>query len=112
MAKIEFPRKNHSDERRRSTKGAEANRLAPEDRPAHEWFRFVLSYPPHLVRDYLKRFEVGAGSRVLDPFSGTGTTLVECRKRGIPSVGVEANPLAHFACRVKTDWTPDPEGLL
>jgi hypothetical protein len=48
----------------------------------------------------------------LDPFCGTGTTLVECKKRGIASIGVEANPLAHFASHVKTDWTPDPDSLL
>ncbi len=48
---------------------------------------------------------------MLDPFCGTGTTLVECKKIGIPSVGVERNPLAVFASRVKTDWSVDPDGL-
>jgi len=49
---------------------------------------------------------------VLDPFCGTGTTVVECKKQGIPSVGVEVNPVAPFAGAVKTDWTPDADGLL
>jgi len=83
----------------------------PEDRPAHEWYRFVLSYPPHLVRDYLEKFDIGAGQRVLDPFCGTGTTLVECKKRGIESVGIEANPMAQLACRVKTNWSISAEKL-
>jgi DNA modification methylase len=90
---------------------ADLNRLSPEDRPVHQWYRFVLSYPPHLVRTYLERFGLTAGDCVLDPFCGTGTTVVECKKQGIPSVGVEANPMAHFAGRTKVDWTPDPEGL-
>ena len=34
------------------------NKLLSEDRQAHDWYRFVLSYPPHLVRDYLQRFEM------------------------------------------------------
>jgi DNA modification methylase len=72
----------------------------------------VLSFPPHLVRDYLARFALTPRHTVLDPFCGTGTVLVECKKRGIPSVGVEANPVAHFASRVKTDWSGDPAGLL
>jgi hypothetical protein len=92
--------------------GQEANRLLPGDRPAHEWYRFVLSFPPHLVRDYLQRFAASPHHHVLDPFCGTGTTLVECKKLGIPSVGLEANPMAHFASQVKVDWTPDPDGLL
>lgn len=87
------------------------NRLSPEDRPVHQWYRFVLSFPPHLVRAYLAHFGLTAADRVLDPFCGTGTTVIECKKQGIPSVGVEANPMAHFASRTKTDWTPDPEGL-
>lgn len=90
----------------------ETNKLAPDDRAAHDWYRFVLSFPPHLVGDYLNRFGATADTRVLDPFCGTGTTVVECKKRGIPSVGIEINPVAQFAGAVKTDWTPDPDGLL
>ncbi len=94
------------------TPNASRNRLAPEDSAAHDWYRFVLSYPPHLVRHYLDRFGVTEHSRVLDPFCGTGTTLVECKKRGIPSVGIEAHPMTRFASSVKTNWAADPTGLL
>ena len=93
-------------------KNAEQNKLSAEDRPAHEWYRFVLSYPPHLVQDYVRRFGLTSEQRVLDPFCGTGTTVVECKKLGIPSVGIEANPLAHFAGQVKLDWTIDPDALV
>lgn len=89
-----------------------ANKLSPADRSVHDWYRFVLSFPPHLVRDYLERFGAGPRHVVLDPFCGTGTTIVECMKLGIPSVGVEANPMAHLASQVKSDWSPDPHGLL
>ena len=88
------------------------NRLQASDRDVHDWYRFVLSYPPHLVRDYLERFDIGSGQRVLDPFCGTGTTLVECRKLGITSVGIEANPMACLASKAKVDWSPDPDELL
>lgn len=90
----------------------ESNRLYAEDRAAHDWYRFVLSFPPHLVRQYLERFGVEFNQRVLDPFCGTGTTVIECAKLGIQSVGIEANSVAHFASRVKVDWTPDPDGLV
>jgi DNA modification methylase len=90
----------------------EDNRLRPEDRAVHEWYRFVLSFPPHLVRTYLDRFELSATNRVLDPFCGTGTTLVECHKLGIASVGLERNPMAHLASRVKVDWDIDSSSLL
>jgi DNA modification methylase len=98
--------------RKNNLKNGDANKLSLEDRPAHDWFRFVLSYPPHLVRDYLERFGVKKNQRVLDPFCGTGTTVVECKKCGIESVGVEANPVAHFASQVKLDWSPMSSALL
>lgn len=88
------------------------NKLYTEDSAAHDWYRFVLSFPPHLVRNYLQRFDVGEDSRVLDPFSGTGTTLVECKKLSIESVGLESHPMMHFASSVKTNWTPHPQGLI
>ncbi len=90
----------------------EENKLRTEDRAVHDWYRFVLSFPPHLVRDYIKRFDVNRRMGVLDPFCGTGTTLVECRKLGIPSVGIEANPMACYASQVKLDWAVDPQDLL
>ncbi len=79
---------------------SDINKLYPEDRSVHEWYRFVLSFPPHLVRRYLELFGVTRGQRVLDPFCGTGTVLVECKKLGIAGVGIEANPMAHFADQV------------
>ena len=87
------------------------NSVRPQDRSVHEWYRFVLSFPPHLVQDYLDRFGMGPGKTVLDPFAGTGTTLVECKKRGIGSVGIESNPMAQFASSVKLDWSVDPAVL-
>ncbi len=97
---------------RQARANGSANRLAPEDAPAHDWYRFVLSFPPHLVRDYLDRFSAGPDGTVLDPFCGTGTTLVECKKLGIPSVGIEAHPMAHFAASTKIDWTPNGDAIL
>lgn len=89
----------------------EVNRLRPEDRPVHDWYRFILSFPPHFVRSYLDRFGLSSQSRVLDPFCGTGTTVVECKKQGVAGIGIEAHPMACFASSVKVDWTPDPDLL-
>ena len=98
--------------RTRARSAPDRNRLKPEDRAVHDWYRFVLSFPSHLVRDYLDAFGVDSTQRVLDPFCGTGTTLVECKKLGIPSVGIERNPMAGFASRTKLDWRVDPDALV
>ncbi|RZM82667.1 DNA methyltransferase [Leptolyngbya iicbica] len=83
------------------------NKLQASDRAFHDWYRFVLSYPPHLVRHYIDRFGLGTDATVLDPFCGTGTTIVEAKKLGLASVGVEAVPMSQFACRTKVQWQVD-----
>ncbi|QUY40941.1 DNA methyltransferase [Acaryochloris sp. 'Moss Beach'] len=85
------------------------NRLQESDRSFHDWYRFILSFPPHLVRTYIDKFGLTANSTLLDPFCGTGTTIVEAKKQGIPAVGVEATPMSWFASRTKTTWTADPD---
>ncbi|HLY32756.1 MAG TPA: DNA methyltransferase [Ktedonobacterales bacterium] len=97
---------------RRRDAQSEINKLYAEDRAVHEWYRFVLSFPPHLVHEYLTRFEISQGQCVLDPFCGTGTVLVECKRQGIKSIGIEANPIAHYASQVKTNWAIDPDTLI
>ena len=49
----------------RACANGEANKLRSEDRPVHDWYRFVLSYPPHFVREYLQRFDLD-GSQPLE----------------------------------------------
>ncbi|MFH1212852.1 MAG: DNA methyltransferase [Candidatus Neomarinimicrobiota bacterium] len=93
-------------------KNGQSNRLAPQDRAFHDWYRFVLSYPPHLVQDYLDKFKLAPNSVVLDPFCGTGTTLVEAKLSGMKAIGIEANTFPYFATSVKVDWSIDPENLL
>lgn len=92
--------------------GRMANRLALEDRAIHDWYRFVLAFPPHLVRAYLDEFGAGPGRTLLDPFCGTGTTLVEGKKLGCGVLGFEANPMAHLAASVKTRWDVEGKALL
>ncbi|HZL14365.1 MAG TPA: DNA methyltransferase [Verrucomicrobiae bacterium] len=89
----------------------EDNKLQRHDRAAHQWYRFILSFPPHLVRDYIKKFELDESHCVLDPFCGTGTTLVECQKLGVQAIGLESNPVACFASRTKLNWQIEPDAL-
>lgn len=88
------------------------NKLRVEDSSIHDWYRFVLSFPPHLVQQYLETFCVDQTSFVLDPFCGTGTTNVECKKHGVSSWGIEASPLTHFVSKTKCVWANDTFNFL
>ena len=89
-----------------------ANKLAKDDKAFHDWYRFVLSYPPHLVQGYIEDFGLKAGATLLDPFCGTGTTVVEAKRSGLKAIGIEANPVAHLAGLVKLNWHIDPDFLV
>lgn len=43
-----------------------------------------------------------ASPRLLDPFAGSGTILVEGMLRGLNIVGIDVNPLAILLCKAKT----------
>lgn len=49
------------------------------------------------MRDFLQR-----GATILDPFCGSGTTLVEARLQGINSFGIDINGLACLLSKVKS----------
>src|SRR5690348_18448697 len=38
--------------------------------------------------------------------------VAPCKKLGIASAGIEANPMAHFASQVKVNWSVDPDRLM
>lgn len=48
-----------------------------------------------------REFQVGLGSKILDPFLGSGTTLLACKEVGVDGVGVDVAPLAVFVSQVK-----------
>lgn len=51
------------------------------------WGNYIPQIPRQLMLRYTKR-----GELVVDPFVGSGTTLIECRRLGRHGLGVEINP--------------------
>ncbi|HEX8231702.1 MAG TPA: DNA methyltransferase [Chloroflexia bacterium] len=70
--------------------------------PLFDWYIMPEAYSAPLVLDAIKEFSVPEGGTVLDPFCGTGTTLVAARLAGRNAVGIEVNPFLCMASRVKT----------
>jgi site-specific DNA-methyltransferase (cytosine-N4-specific) len=74
----------------------------------------IHPYPAKFIGDIpralLRVLPLPPRTLVFDPFCGCGTTLLEAQRRGVPSIGVDLNPIACLIARVKT--SPAPEGLV
>jgi hypothetical protein len=67
----------------------------------HDFYRYPARFSPFFARAVIKAF-TKPGDIVLDPFMGSGTTLVEARVLGRRAIGVDISELATFIARVKT----------
>lgn len=72
--------------------------------PVHRWFRYSAGFSALWVRDAIRSAKTNTTGpvRVLDPFAGSGTVLVEAQQEGIPSFGVESHPFVARVARIKT----------
>ena len=69
--------------------------------PKHRWFLFPHSFSSHLVEALAEEWALTEEDSLLDPFAGSGTTLLAAKALGIPSVGYDISPLAVLACNTK-----------
>lgn len=65
--------------------------------------RFIPQIPKELIRI----LKCNANGIILDPFCGSGTTLVEAQRAGYSAIGIDLNPIACLISRVKTKRIPD-----
>jgi hypothetical protein len=65
------------------------------------WLRLTPAYSVHLVRELLDS-RARPELPVLDPFCGTGTTLLTCAERGIACATLDVNPFLVWLARAKT----------
>lgn len=69
------------------------------------------NYPAMMIPQVARRLihNYGPGHQqgiLLDPFCGSGTSLVEAKVRGLNAYGIDINPLARLLARVKTTSIP------
>ena len=67
----------------------------------HRLHPYLGKFVPQLVERFLER-HFRPGQRILDPFAGSGTTLVECTTFGANSIGVDVSAFNVLLSTVKT----------
>jgi adenine-specific DNA methylase len=78
----------------------------------HGLHEYKGKFNPQVARAILNVFNIRAGDRVLDPFCGSGTTLVECSHLSAIGRGTDLNPFAVFIANVKLQMLGTPGRVL
>lgn len=66
----------------------------------HRLHPYLGKFIPHLVETFLRKF-FKKGQIILDPFLGSGTTLIEANLLHLPSIGIELSEFSYLITKVK-----------
>jgi adenine-specific DNA methylase len=66
----------------------------------HGYHRYPAKFIPQIVSRLAEKY-TSKGDLIVDPFGGCGTTIVESKVMGRPSVGVDINPVAVLITKAK-----------
>ena len=69
----------------------------------HGFFKYPCKFIPEIPRWAIKKYVKDKDESILDPFTGSGTTLLEAAINGNNSYGIEIDEVAKLISRVKTE---------
>jgi len=75
---------------------------AAKEKAIHRWYLFPHSFTGDLVHALIDEWGLGVRDRILDPFTGAGTTLLAAKERAVPGSGYDLSPLAVLVSNTKT----------
>lgn len=70
--------------------------------PVHEWFKYREGFAGTLIDELIEDSNLNANDIVVDPFVGSGTTLVSAVSKGYDAVGIDVNPMSAMISKVKS----------
>lgn len=77
----------------------------------HHWYDYLEDFPYTLLEESIKKYGLKKGDLVLDPFCGSGTTLVSSNLFQLNAIGIDTNSLMFLVSEVKTTWDIDIKKL-
>jgi hypothetical protein len=80
--------------------------------PVHRWFRYSAGFSATWARGLIAE-QVGLGRRrILDPFAGSATVLLETERFMAEGKGIEAHPFVLRVAKAKLQWRESPRSFL
>lgn len=80
--------------------------------PLHRWFRYSAGFSSDWAVEVLKGYAQKNEPSVLDPFAGSGTTLLASEQVGYKSYGFESHPFVYRIARAKLLWHSEVSSFL
>jgi DNA modification methylase len=78
------------------------NFISTSEQPRHQWYYFKEGFSTKLIKEAISIYPKNTKLKILDPFSGSGTTVLTSSLLGHSAVGIEVNPFLHFTSEIKT----------
>jgi hypothetical protein len=69
--------------------------------PVHRWYRYSAGFSAEWAQREVGNTTIRGERRVLDPFAGSGTTVLAATAAGASSIGVESHPFVARVARTK-----------
>ena len=69
----------------------------------HSYHTYPAMMIPQIARRLIEDYKTADTQLIFDPYCGSGTSLVEAKLQGIPSIGTDLNPLARLLSTVKSN---------
>lgn len=79
--------------------------------PIHRWFRYSAGFSAVWANRIIREQKEQGRVRILDPFAGCGTVLLEAEPCDISSIGIEAHPFVARVAQAKLCWRSDPDAF-
>lgn len=73
------------------------------NKPFQRWYRYKEGFSVELVEQLIKEYSRHKEGRILDPFLGSGSTLLAANDMGYSGVGFEVNPFSFFLAKCKLE---------
>ena len=67
------------------------------------WYRYKEGFSAELIKNIIKEYNQNNNGTILDPFLGSGTTIIAANELGLNGKGFEVNPFSAFLsnCKLK-----------
>ena len=73
------------------------------NKPFQRWYRYKEGFSVELVEQLIREYSKHKKGIILDPFSGSGSTLLAANEMGYSGVGFEVNPFSFFLSKCKLE---------